>query len=380
MSYQQHLEDQIDSLISAINRLCAKEDVDKLDMLAGDAADILMLPPETLPSLEILTHPFMLWHFAWEMTTRLRHGFGVVPGELEDRLAKGRYHENIWVRLRRFRPTSGYYYGFSFRADDAIYDFWDDQPILLTRIPQCWIDEQDHMTELGWIARSEVRVLSSLAFSVSEGYCHFQLTPEVTDLPGSLVLDAHSRLTPTSLSVAISTNRLLERLSAFPSSRGTAIASNFDFRSDGIVQEKAWKFYSQFSSDDDLSLRTGFNLLKSAMLWNNGNRIYFDDACINLFFGLEGCLRLISRNQVGSSSFEFKPTMEHIRRLFVERPGYPDMLVDAYEKRTAIVHPASSVDPSWIPFLQADDFYEGFGMAIDLFYYAIVGEVLPREF
>lgn len=65
--------------------------------------------------------------------------------------------------------------------------------------------------------------------------------------------------------------------------------------------------------------------------------------------------------------------------MFPEKPGYVDMIREAYEKRIQIVHPEPRHDIGWLPNVYADDFYENYGMANDLIYYAITGFTFPDE-
>ncbi len=105
--------------------------------------------------------------------------------------------------------------------------------------------------------------------------------------------------------------------------------------------------------------------------------MFAEDAIANTFFGLEGCLRLIHRRFVGRGNFEIKPTVDHVEKVFREMPGYPDMLKECHAQRVCLVHPEPRGQQQWVPPVRADDFYENYGMAIYLAYYAVTGVVLP---
>jgi hypothetical protein len=124
-------------------------------------------------------------------------------------------------------------------------------------------------------------------------------------------------------------------------------------------------------------LRTAFLLLKAASLWPHGGHIFGEEATADLFFALEGCLHLIHRRISPGRPFVFKPVLAHIEALFPERPGYPEMIEEAYEKRIQIVHAEPREAIGWLPNLYADDFYDNYGMGNDLLYYAITGSKLP---
>jgi hypothetical protein len=55
------------------------------------------------------------------------------------------------------------------------------------------------------------------------------------------------------------------------------------------------------------------------------------------------------------------------------------LLIWRVDNENEIVHPEPHTDGDWVPFITADDFYENYGMVIDLIYYAISGEALPEE-
>ena len=352
------------------------------ELLRRNIGEWLRMPTGDPMVAALVVHPFMLSRFAWALSDRLGHN---LRKERDQRLPDLRSLDEsttVFVRIRRFQAQHGRYFGYPFLADDAYYSFWDDSPVLLTMVPREWLDEQRRETDLGWIARPEVRMLASLSFSVSSGVCRFQLSDDVYDVPEEVVLAGESGFSEPVLRRALAVARILARAksSTIHGYESTFVEFvPYEFRTQGIAREKTRRFYESFSIQDDVMLRTAFFLLKAQMLWTYPGQMFAEDACANLFFGLEGCLRLIHRRAAGTPNFELESTLQHIEDTFTARPGYGWMLKDAYEKRIQIVHPEPRTKTPWLPPLSADDFYENYDMAIDLIYYAVTGELLPRE-
>jgi hypothetical protein len=335
---------------------------------------------------QLLTHPFILKEYGSLIAQRA--GFDAIG---EDRIRKvqeliwNREQEDIHFRLRRFRPQEGYYYGVPFANSTAAYTFWSEEPVLITTLDKEWMNEVFMQSELGWLSRPEVKMLASLTFSIPTirgPTCYFQFSDEVYDIPASVVSGDQTILDDAILERIHNVVNILRRMKladpwGFEKVFGEA--SPFAFRTQDIRPELTRQFYDSFDLHDELALRTSFLLLKGATLWRQAGFIFGEEATGNLFFALEGCLHLIHRRIFGNSQFEIDSIMTHIEQIFTEKPGYTGMLEDAYEKRVQLVHPITKEGPAWLPSLMADDFYENYGMAVDLLFYAITGEKLPDE-
>jgi len=372
----------LDHVLAALVECAETGSARNAEVLRRNIGEWLRMPTGDPMAAALVVHPFMLSRFAWALSYRLGHN---VREERDQRLPDLRsLHESttVFVRIRRFQAQHGRYFGYPFLADDAYYSFWDDSPVLLTMVPREWIQEQRWENELGWIVRPEVKILASLSFSVREGLCLFQLSDEVYDVPAELVLGEEAGFSEPVVRRALAVARILAHpeIARFWGYKRTPIETGFyEFQTAGVAMEKTRMFYDSFNIQDDVMLRTAFCLLKAQMLWTYPGQMFAEDACANLFFGLEGCLVLIHRRVVGSPNFELEPTLRHIERMFTGWPGYVGALEDAYEKRVQIVHPEPRMKTPWLRPLRADDFYENYGMAIDLIYYAVTGELLPRE-
>ncbi len=335
---------------------------------------------------QLLVHPFILKEYSKLLIQRA--GFDAI-GQDRDRKVRdliwGREEEDIYFRLRRFRPQEGYYYGLPFVNSTAAYTFWSEEPVLITILEKQWMNELFMQSELGWLSRPEVKMLASLAFSTPNAHgptCYFQFSDEVYDIPASVVSGGQASLDDLTLERIHNVVNILRRMKlsdpwGFQKVFGEA--SPFGFRTQDIKPELTKQFYENFNLHDELALRTSFLLLKGATLWRQAGFIFGEEATGNLFFALEGCLHLIHRRIFGNSQFEIDSIMTHIEQIFTEKPGYVGLLEDAYQKRVQLVHPITKDGPAWLPSLMADDFYENYGIAVDLLFYAITGEKFPDE-
>jgi hypothetical protein len=335
---------------------------------------------------QLLTHPFILREYGKLLVQRA--GFDSI-GKDRDRKVRdviwGREKEDVYFRLRRFRPQEGYYYGLPFVSSTAAYTFWLEEPVLITVLSKEWKSELFMQSELGWLSRPEVKILASLAFSIPTTHgptCYFQFSDEVYDIPASVVSGDQVFLDNSTIERIHNVVNILRRMNlsdpwGFQKKFGEV--SPFGFRTQDIKSELTKKFYENFNLNDELALRTSFLLLKGATLWRQAGFIFGEEATGKLFFALEGCLHLIHRRIFGNSQFRIDSTLAHIELIFVDKLGYAESLEDAYQKRIQLVHPITKNGPTWLPSLMADDFFENYGMAVDLLFYAITGEKLPDE-
>ena len=128
-----------------------------------------------------------------------------------------------------------------------------------------------------------------------------------------------------------------------------------------------------------LLTRTAFLFIKAASLWSDNSQFYGEDACANLYFALEGCLRHISVKHLSQQSYVYKSTKEYIVKNLSTLENIIDNLDYSHELRTQIVHPDAMAKLGWFPELFADDFYEYFGLANELFYFAVTKTSLHKN-
>lgn len=385
---------KIDVVLSTLRHFKQTGKVSNPEIIRQDIEEYIQMPVGDTLFESIIIHPQIIKEYMVSLWSHLKRTdldkqrLDLMSHFSQD--LQGLGDESIeWIRVRKFNPLGDFvYYGAPFSVNNDYYGFWNDEPILITTMSQEWLNEERYSEIGGWITRPEVRMLAALSFSGPSWHgpkCYFSLS-EVYNLPSNFIFLDTREYTATTLDrlqKAISTiSRLrLNRPATFK--LASKDISPYKFRNKGLLPENVKLFFNCFDIKDNLELRTSFCLLKSAMLWVHGiwywARIFEEDAVANLFFGLEGCLRLIHRRFSGGKNFAVKPTLDHIEKVFSKKPGYVEMITTAYEQRIEIVHPEPRMEKSWVPFIRADDFFEGYGMAIDLIYYAITEEILPVE-
>jgi len=230
---------------------------------------------------------------------------------------------------------------------------------------------------IGLPLRQEVRMLASLGFSMQFSSFSFNLLYNTYDVPSDLVLENEDISNVKAQAVIRILSRIMDNYGDKIEPLGKRVQTKFKFSTNYFSLERARLFYSSFNIEDDLLLRSSFLILKSKMLWEDEGRLYAEDACSNLFIAIEGILRLIHCRISNGRKFEIKPTLEHISQKFPGGEYWIDILQDIYDKRIQIVHPAESF---CMPELEEDDYYDNYGLALDLIYYAVTGELLMREY
>jgi len=376
--------DRLDTVLSALQDLSLTGEIANQELIRSQIEDALQMPTDDPLVAELILHPYVLKEYAQSLAERTTPDKADTErNALIKNLVWKRTDDERVVRARKFQSEGGVYYGMPLHTGAGAYAIINDEPVLLTILPRELRDELFIMTALGSLSRPEVRMLAALSFSTPSDHgpvFTFQVSEQFYDLPPGLVLQDRSDLDIKALNRFQIVDRILTRIRMLDFWGFESVSQVFSphrFRTREIMPRRTERLYRCFDIEDQLALRTAFLLIKAATLWSHGERTFGEDACANLFFGLEGCLRLVYRRMSHGNTFELKPTTAHIARLFPQMPGYPWMLEDAYAKRIQIVHPEARGQIGWLPNIYADDFYENYGMAIDLFYYATTGDTLP---
>lgn len=282
------------------------------------------------------------------------------------------------IRIRKILP-SHYVFGKNFRTANSLYCFANGIPYLITRNSQRYTNETEiSELTLGNILREEVKSISSLSLILSYGSCNLPINYAYCDIPEFLFHNQKNFNEETPYRAAA----LLHIFSFLEPSRYEStftLETRYSFRTEDINYKKIRLYNNNFKLRDKLALRTAFLLIKSKYLEHSSGYIFMEDACANLFFGLEGCLRLINRRFFGDENFNFKKTIQAIDRTFIYAPGYSSMLEGAYGLRVNIVHPESKFNDKWFPVLYGEDYHENLEMAVDLLYFALTGDFLKNE-
>ena len=219
--------------------------------------------------------------------------------------------------------------------------------------------------------------MSSIAFSTKPGVFSFNLSNTTYDVPKDVVFGDDCNFTSSESKIQ-AIIRIFDRMIEYGAGNCKTVTylSKYSFSTEAYLPDRAKKFYCSFNIADDLTLRTCFLLIKSRMLFDDKDGLYFEDACTNLFISIEGALRLIHFRLTGKRIFEIKPTIQHIVTVFPYGEIWVDLLEEIYDKRVQIVHPAEA---KWMPELSADDFYDNYDIAVELVFYAVTGELLPKH-
>lgn len=281
------------------------------------------------------------------------------------------------LRIRKIAPYRNVC-GVNFQGKNSLYSFANGVPYLVTRNSRRSINEIE-TTELlmGNISREEVKTIAALELIMTQGFSNMPVDNTFCDIPEYLFHDSNKFNNETVYRAAALLH--IFSLIRFSSSRFSIENKKYSFRSFGIDLNKTRSFYRNFRLNDTLLLRCASLLIKSSSLERSPGEIHMEDACANLFFGLEGCLRLLNRRFFKNENFNFKNTIQMIQQTFDYAPGYKWMLEDVYNKRVNIVHPESKYNDNWFPVLYVDDYRENLEMASDFIYFYVTGDFLKIE-
>lgn len=228
------------------------------------------------------------------------------------------------IRIRKIQP-SDYIFGSNYKTNNSLYTFANGIPYLITRNSKRLINETE-LTELslGKILREEVKMISSLAFIMSYGSCNMPINHLYCDVP-EILFHRIKKFDEETVHRAAAFHHIYS-LVRYREHEYSVSENKYTFRTENIDFKKIRLYNSNFRISDNLTLRTAFLLIKSKSLVSSSGYIFQEDACANLFFGLEGCLRLLNRRFFGGDSFNFKKTIQMIETIFTYAPGYPPQL------------------------------------------------------
>ena len=379
---------RIENVLNALEDYSSSQDDRVFKVLGNQIIEHLEMHRGQTFVTDIVTHPYIVKEYAMYLIGRYGEEYFESRKEQHEKMKELSSLDcsvGMQVRIRRFLPTSGPYFGHSFRTDDGIYTFWNNEPVLITKLRKKWQDELMGNTAMSVMTRLEVKTIASIMFSNYTAHgptCNFIFSEEYHDLPASLVFGNIDTIPDTIAERANIAINVIERMSLrdrFGFKSKLLEIYPYQFRTFNFDIARTRKFFDSFNLNDGLALRTAFLLIKSASLWDTSGIIFGEEATANMFFALEGCLRLIHRRAFPGEKFQIKPTVQHVEEKFPHEPEYSSwMIEDAYDRRIQIVHPESRTHIGWLPDLSADDFYENYGMVNNMLYYAITGDILPQ--
>ncbi len=314
-----------------------------------------------------LLNPFIVQQYIIDNIDGVNHDLYKEKSTILSSVYKHRLKSKDYLRIRTFDSENGLYYPKKVLLKDCAYNFYNLKPYLLTLVKNEWIQEQ---SEIGFIVRPEIRLLSAIASSVGDDrYCVFLLNHNTIDIPSEYALLLGQFF---SNSFFGNIEKLLLILSAF---RRQGQEKPIEFQrkysyidTENISFEYVKQFYDNFDINDELQLRTGYLFLKSGMLFFS-NRAFMEDALITMYIGLEGCLHIIS-NKYLNRKFNIDNVVEFIKRN-LGKYYYDEAIKEFYDNRVILVHPENRISKAWSHFLQADDVYDSYGYLLSLYFFSI---------
>ncbi len=367
-------EDRIEILISSLEDRKFGPNSENLEMARRIIIDKLHLPIEdeeinNLVVNEYFIELFLLFFYGQDVRV-LEH--------VKDIYAK----ERLNVAIRKFDSIGKYYCGFPLVSDSAIYDIYKGEPLMITLVDENRCNEF-LSTEMGWLHKQEIRLLSSLIFSVPAPHGPINaLIPlhENILVPMDFIFGTYPITDPLALNRSHYAIMLIERLHHFNNreERKLVVKQQYEFDVESQSVTRVHKILDNFNTQDDLLLRTAFLLLKSVFLLKSDFN-FIEDSAANLYYGIEGCLRLIHREKIGGE-FKVKEIIDFLKKNFIEDYAVTELLDEIYKKRLQIVHPENVSKTNWIPEIEVDEYFEHMGFAFSLFFYAVTEEFLPPHY
>lgn len=266
---------------------------------------------------------------------------------------------NYSINFRILAP-GGNYPNVELKREASKYSFINQFPILITKSR----NKKDMFADnslVNWLGRTELRFATAVMCAPEQGLFHFQFTNH-----NSLKIDEDCLKTIPPEQQSHFLKELLDINKGF-----TPIGINawhrkplpdvkeYEFSDYQKSMDFFKKIYDSFSIQDDLLLRTCNYYVKARMHWDN--LIFAEEAIINNFMCLEGCLHLIQK-KFG----DYKPQLN--RKLLAEvftnhipkGENLFDFINEGYNKRITLVHPEPKWGAEWDPFITSEDFYDYF--------------------
>ncbi len=278
-----------------------------------------------------------------------------------------------YFRLRLFDPLYSSFTGSEFFKRDVAYIICDDIPVLIVRELPAWLLEaRPGGNELNWITRPELRALLALSFGADSRYKIFKTLEQAID--SKIDRLAFNPFIPENREKIIELVRFLKRILTEDDPLRAIFAGRYNFDT-GVSTERVSRLYDSFDLDSRLHLRTALHFIKAAaLLW--GSSQFAEEAFMNMYFGLEGVLRMIHHKRYPEKQFEIKETLSYIEQEFPNKM-LSEEITDFYEHRVELVHPEPDFEADWERFSFSDDLHDSFEMLRSLLVFAFCGEKLP---
>ena len=368
-------KEKIEILLSALENIKAGTKSKNIEISRRIIIDRLQIAIENEEVNELVINEYFIklyLHFFF------RH-HEIVQQQINDFYSR----EKSKVAVRRFENIGSVCFGFPIVTKDAIYDIFKGEPTLITlQINGCF---NYRNTEIGWLNKQEIKFLSALTFSLPAPHGPINSMIPSRDVncyyvPYEFIFGTYPIDSPLALKRSRSAIMLLDHLnfSRDCDCQHNNFQKHYIFNVENQDSSRVNKILDNFNIEDDLLLRTSYLLLKSVFLLRS-NSIFIEDAAANLYYAIEGCLRLIHRKNF-TGEFKINEVADYLKNNFIEDYAIKELLDESYMKRLQIVHPENISKINWIPEILIDEFFEQLGFGYCLLYYAITGDFLPPHY
>lgn len=128
------------------------------------------------------------------------------------------------------------------------------------------------------------------------------------------------------------------------------------------------RYYNHPLTKNRAFLRSCFFLSKSDLLYVSNN-LFFEDACLNIYFALDGLIHLLHEKYYPGQQFNFNNLKIVLKKLLNDNDQLFEYLGEARELRNNIVHPASRnfIFDDVFPISSAEDYLEFKDVALGFF-------------
>src|SRR3989339_54183 len=307
----------------------------------------------------------------------------------DDRKKISKFFDHMFSLLKRKKSqyflqyrilgAQGYYPDCELKKNNWHYLIQNMLPVLITKNKYTAEYEFLNYSEIGWITRNELKIATAIQLALDESLVHFYFNDyNKYEIDYSVIeqIPKQFRLFFLSELMAL-TNRFIPLNDHFRTREITADVTNYMYRNFNNYETFVYKLTDAFSIRNHLLLRTSTHFLKSIMLWHN--RSFGEEALVNTYFCVEGCLHLLQKK---FGNYSTKLDLNFIKKIFID--NFPlgeqifDSLKEDYETRIQLVHPETDWGTEWNPFIMADDFYANFSFCRVLLNFILIVRIIEE--
>jgi len=349
--------------------------ISDLDYLLKSLIDVLEIPFPPSEIYPYFLHPNLINKLLYEVINseflsppdreEMSEDFGTLLQCLKE------HKSNFKITLRILAP-GGIYPNTPIERGGCKYTFNNQLPVLFTKSrnkKNIW----DESSLINWLTKQELRFATSVLCAPSDKIVYFFFTSSNSiSVDASCIkkvpidqqvyflrewLDIHLRF--TSIGTKGWNRSPLPDISVYEFTDFQDSISIFN------------DIFDSFSITNDLLLRTCNYFVKAIMHWNN--LINAEEALVNCFFCLEGCLHLIQKK---FGEYNQRLNLKLLKKVFDENDVLKEIsfefIQEAYEKRISLVHAEPEWGAEWSPFITYEDFWDYFKICRILINYILI--------